>query len=251
MSQSEIDLELIASLNSEDPDFELVLGYIESGADINVQNNSGTTALNFAVELAEKGAAFTLIDLGANLDIADMYGSTPLIGSICNSFNSSIFEKLIANKADVNLTDDFGSNPLMEAAYQGNFEALKILINYTSDIDAQNNHGRTALSLSTSEGHYECIEALVKVGVNLDLTSENGESALHFASANNDGNVVKMILDAGIDVSIKDKWGNTALSVAQSNHNQTATDLIETYIAQKEMASSGDREESISLIIGR
>ncbi len=183
MNHSEIDLELIAALNCDDPDFDEILSFIEEGADVNLQN----------------------------------------------------FEK---------------DTPLTLAAYYGNHEALKRILVHNPDIDSQNNMGRTALVLASRQRkNFESTQLLINAGANLNLADSVGQSALYFASTNNDADVVKILLDAGADVSIKNKWGYTALSVAQRNHNQTATDLIETYIAQKEVESSGDREESISLIM--
>lgn len=61
-------------------------------------------------------------------------------------------QKLIDLGANIDATDDNGDTPLFEAAREGSFETVKILVENGADINWQNNRNRTSLDLANENG---------------------------------------------------------------------------------------------------
>jgi len=55
------------------------------------------------------------------------------------------------NQADVNAKDKYGRTALMEAAYWGYVDAVKMLIEAGADIDAKSDQGMTALDFASKK----------------------------------------------------------------------------------------------------
>lgn len=122
---------------------------IVNGADINVQNKYGGTPLIFAIgkkkDDMEDMAKF-LISKGANINVRGMQGKTPLM--FANSYNKNeIAQILIDSGADINAKDDDGWTPLMYAAIHGSTmeDTIDILIDKGADINQKSNKDRTVL----------------------------------------------------------------------------------------------------------
>jgi hypothetical protein len=106
---------MMASTNSNgESSLETVKLLINSGANLNIQNNDGETALMLALKYSDKYSSLEtvklLINSGAKLDIQNKDGDTALmlciltcIRSSCNLYNLTIFVKLLID-SDANLT---------------------------------------------------------------------------------------------------------------------------------------------------
>ena len=82
---------------------ELMIKLIDAGADVNIQNNNGYTALMLVSCFYfgdTKRAHRTLIDAGTNLDIKDKYGSTALSYSVKYRVYSFVDEVKMLIEAD-------------------------------------------------------------------------------------------------------------------------------------------------------
>ena len=113
---------------------DAVKQHIAAGSDLNLREPvGGSTSLTLACVFGRTDAAEALIDAGANLEIKNNEGTTPLYNAafFCHP---KIVKALLANGADVNTTNkDGGSlievmaadwNPSLERVYQAIFGAL-------------------------------------------------------------------------------------------------------------------------------
>jgi len=87
-----------------------------------------------------------LLDKGANLNLQDNYGNTALIIA-CHNNNTEIVNLLIENKTNLDLQDNDGWTALIYACYKNNTELVKILIDKGANLDLQDKNGCTALML--------------------------------------------------------------------------------------------------------
>jgi len=160
---------------------EAVMFLLEHGADVNLQDNQGWTALfkavpSCAVRQSESlKIAEMLLENGADITILDRYGSSAWYGaypqmppfgfSNCRPMRELLFKytQKQAVKLNVGWTEgrktpwqsclhDFLSRfaegngtPLMRAAFHGNAEAVTFLLNSGADVNLQDRDGRTAL----------------------------------------------------------------------------------------------------------
>ena len=95
-------------------------------------------------EQGYKDLANFLLENGADINVRDKDGNTALMLAI-RSENTEIATFLIENGADVNEKTDSGDTVLMVAARNGNYEDAKFFIENGADINSNDTHGKTAL----------------------------------------------------------------------------------------------------------
>ena len=95
----------------KDGDIHGVKWHLEQGADINAPYKN-TTLLHEAVSYDHKEIVELLIDKGAELNIKDDDGVTPLHEAVVSIGQKDIIELLITNGADINAKTKRGSTPL-------------------------------------------------------------------------------------------------------------------------------------------
>ena len=129
--------------------------------------------------------------------------------------------------------------PLHSAAYHGNLEIVRKLIEYDANISAKDLDGCTPLFIA-SDGLYlkdrGVIRLLVERGADVNARAKDGSTPLHEASSHGALEVVRLLLELGADVEAVDGNGKTALQVVgkskrreadQVRCDETATLLLE------------------------
>jgi hypothetical protein len=102
------------------------------------------------------------------------------------------------------------STPLITAAFIGNTEAAKILIDAGAALNYKNADGSTALHTASVFGKTDVAKILIDAGTDLNIQNNNGATALHAASFFCHEGIVKALLDKGADKTIRNKTGQTA-----------------------------------------
>ena len=115
---------------------------------IDVQNDNGATALQWAAHHGNLEMVDTLITSGANVNLANEVGYTPLIHA-CMGEHEGVALYLIRAKADVNaITKDAQSTALMFASWKGMLEVVKELVGNGANMMATDSHGHRAISVA-------------------------------------------------------------------------------------------------------
>lgn len=84
------------------------------------------------------------IDTGSDLNVKDQYGSTPLI--ISTTFGKTDIAKILINAgADLHITNNDGSTPLHVASFFCRTDIVKALLEKGADKTLKNNYGSTPL----------------------------------------------------------------------------------------------------------
>ncbi|MEZ0261765.1 MAG: ankyrin repeat domain-containing protein [Alphaproteobacteria bacterium] len=127
---------------------------------VNTTSYEGASALLTATEEQRNDIVVLLLTLGAQIDLADEQGATPLITTACTGAAGTM--KLLLEKG-AQVESRFGealSTPLHCAAHNGNLECVKLLIENGADIMAKTGKGLTALEEARRTGAGDCAKYL-------------------------------------------------------------------------------------------
>jgi ankyrin repeat protein len=205
-----------------------VLNIIEYGANINVTDCDGGTPLHLAAKYGHTQTAIALIERGADVNATDYDEATPLHLAIWKG-KKEIAIALMDRGADVHAKNKRSWTPLHLAAQCGNKEIAIALIEHGADINAANIYGETPLHRAAIKGDTEIAIALIEHEANVNATKNYRETPLHRAAQYGHTEIAIALMDRGADVHAKDddrSW--TPLHwAAQYGQTETAIALIE------------------------
>jgi ankyrin repeat protein len=96
----------------------------------------------------------------------------------------------------VNLVDDQGFTPLINATISESTEIMKLLLSHGADVNHRNNDGATALHFAAGDGSIERITLLVDAGCDITTSSESG-SPLSWAAGNGRADAIRYLAERG------------------------------------------------------
>jgi ankyrin repeat protein len=135
-----------------------------------------------------------------------------------------------SSRPDANANDNDGLTTLIDASFEGNREAVELLILEGANLNARDRLGDTALMNAALKGHLEIVELLISKGADVSLKDNSGNTALiDSAKYARDSacEIITLIVDNDVDVNAKNKLGLTALIyAAQGGHVQNIGCLI-------------------------
>lgn len=166
---------------------EIIRTLFDSAFDVNYQSfDYGNTPLMLALKY--KDIAQKLLDKGANVNLQDDRGETALMKA-ANQINKEVVQMLINAQADVNVKDAEGNTALKYAICSVVLdettqrllcieEIIQILIDAGADINTCNNWGDTPLIYCARWGHKEKVKMLLDKGADPNVRNNKGENAL-------------------------------------------------------------------------
>lgn len=217
------DAILAADLNS-------VIDALNSGWDINEKDANGKTALLRAVEKRREALVNLLVVAGANPNLGDKSGRTPLMAALTEPGwpHDRMAINLLLRGANPSAKKTSGETPLTVAAQAGNDWGILLLVAAGADPKEQTKKG----SLANWASHRPTVGILRRFGVFPDESTarrDNSPTALLIEAAKN-GNLgeVARLLDAGLppDVFLAKNDQRTALSWAANYNRFDVVDLL-------------------------
>lgn len=181
-----------------------------------------------AAERGDTRAVERLLERGADVNVRDGSGATPLMAAVRQN-RLEVARRLIEAGANVDAQDDAGQNDYLIVAAEGYLEFLQLLMQNGADLSITDNEGGTGLIYAADAGRVDIVRALLDAGVD-DVNQVNtyGWTALLEAIILGDGGpryteIVRLLVDAGADVNIADSEGVTPLEHArQSGYEEIA-----------------------------
>ncbi|CAG5136562.1 unnamed protein product [Candidula unifasciata] len=140
---------LIAAENESTENINYLLQHREVREIINVRNHQGLTALMISTRKFNHPAVKALIDHGADVNIKDVAGNTALLLAVYWHRQSlETLTTLIDADSDVNCQNGSGHSPLMLTALASWTDALILLVDSGAEVNAVSGKNETALSLT-------------------------------------------------------------------------------------------------------
>ena len=128
----------------------LVRDLITLGADLNIQDYYGWTALHYCAYYTHPDIARMLIDAGADLNIQNIIGWTALHRCV-SSNHPEIARMLIDAGADLNIQDNAGWTALHMCALYNRPEIARMLIDAGADKTIPDNSGNLPYELAKTQ----------------------------------------------------------------------------------------------------
>jgi ankyrin repeat protein len=200
---------------------------IARGANVNLQNAFGSTALMWSV--ADPKKVRLLLDHGADVNKAARSGRTALIIAAYTNPSAEVARMLIAKGANVNAMDQRKVTPLYGATFGNDTATIKILLDAGAAVDQADTFiGVTPLMNSAGNRNAAAVKLLLAKGANVNAVSMReglpkvrtgtvvfgGFTPLLMAAPFGPPEVVKTLLDAGAKVNVADIRGFTPLMLA-------------------------------------
>ncbi len=95
---------------------ELIEFLLKAGANVNIENNNGGTALILAIYHGNRAATNLLIRSGANVNHKNMYGNTPLVYSVIHCDKETAEDLVVAGADTEIMKSEYGGKTVSEIA---------------------------------------------------------------------------------------------------------------------------------------
>ncbi|MCH2372022.1 MAG: ankyrin repeat domain-containing protein [Pirellulales bacterium] len=216
---------------------------VESGIDVNAQDDRGATPLHIAAFRGEVEIAEYLLSEGADPTITNLDGLTALQTAEYVRHAMMVIVLGQASGIDSVMLPDAEST-IWDAAREGNLTALEfhlsddLDVNTRLDLKEDPAFGGSALHIAIMEFANEAVLYLIERGANVNLPAANDQKGtpLHWAvkAANDDG--VRMLLDAGADRMLPDANGKLPLDILEKAPQEAENEIANIRVLLSEAA---------------
>jgi ankyrin repeat protein len=165
-----------------------------------------------------------LVRYGADLDVRDNEGITPLMESVIAGVLGGV-ERLLNLGADPMIRNGRGDTPLHIAVAMERSDLATLLLSQGVSIHARNSLGITPFRIALSTSPRMVATLLTKDRIY--PADDDGHSPLHIAVLSDVSvDMLRIILDQGVRISAVDSGGRTALRMAMDQNNWEAAKLL-------------------------
>lgn len=216
---------------------EALLACIEAGlTDVTALN--GKTALAQAITCRNSLLGRVLLEKGANPNIADNQGITPL-ELATHTGNKNFIRQMLDCGADVQQVD-------LERVFRARaWGALDVLLEKGATLKPNKNQNTLLHFFATQKNiDKDCdishtVRLLLNAGVDINAQNVDGDTSLHIATKVGNFEIAQTLLNNGADRTIVNKAGQTPLTVAARDKNEQLMRLylsLDVVIEKKNVA---------------
>ena len=120
------------------------------------------------------------------------------------------------------------NSPLHSAAIYGDFEMVRVLLDYGLDVNSRNNRGWIPLYYTTNSFSDDlgAVRLLLDRGADPNLGANDGQTPLHEASRYGRVEVARLLIKHGASIEAKSRDGETALEIASEEQREEVVKLL-------------------------
>ncbi|XP_069006024.1 CARD- and ANK-domain containing inflammasome adapter protein [Embiotoca jacksoni] len=222
----------------------VVTALIDSGADVNICDKQGHTPLLLSAELGHTQVFRALVEKQAKQGATLTDLSSALHLSV-HGGSLIIVQTLLEKGLDPNITGPKALTPL-HLAVQGNRpDLVGLLLKAGAEVNAADQDGLTPLHIASQLGHADTVIQLIQGKANHRVKDMQGRTALHWAaSSQSEGHVVDLLLSAKANPNTTDNKKQTALHLAAM---EGKVDAVKSLLSHKAKAGAKDMDGSTPL----
>jgi ankyrin repeat protein len=208
-------------------DVEAVRALLQQGADVNMAQGDGMTALHWAAERGETEIAEMLLYAGASVRATTRIGDYTPLHLAAKSGSAPILDLIVKAGADVHAqTTNSGATALHFAAASGSPEAVSVLLSAGADANAREGQWQqTPLMFAASLNRADAIRALLAGGADPNVLS-----------------YVRTPLDAGANRAATEKMREALAAFTAEGQNPTPTQVQAAIAAGRTAARTANQE---------
>lgn len=181
------------------------------------------TLLMHAIFLQDDALVEAIVKAGANLEIRNEGGDTALMLASRHGFPAATRAILDSeNFVNVDELDGSGKTALMIAVDSGARGVVQEFASPPRGINGRGSGERTALINAAMSGSVEMVNLLISAGANIDAVDDEGKNSLMHAAINGDAATVLLLLSFGASVLAIDNNGQTAKDLAMQSGSPLA-----------------------------
>ena len=192
-------------------------------------------ALCNAVAEGDLNKVRTLVARGANLNVTDTRGRTPLYYAAWYD-EPEIADFLISRGADPNRGASWKGfdTPLHRAAYHGSVRVAKVLIEHGVKADLRNSSEATPLHIAAWHGHPDVVRHLISQGADVNAQDKNRNTPLVYSGrgslgeeyTRHDEEIAVLLVEAGANINHVNRFGDSALRAACGLGNTNVVEYL-------------------------
>ncbi|KAJ3531377.1 hypothetical protein NM208_g8903 [Fusarium decemcellulare] len=204
---------------------------------INMPDTKGGTPLFYAAGGGDERIVEKLIRSGAAVDTRDYRGHTPLLWAAQNGLEH-IVDILISHEAQIEGSD--GAHFWQFAAKWRSDHLCELAHQMGADIDSTNYPDERPLITVARQGNWNAVKILLENGAQINAPDSNGDTPLSHAVSHGSGSVVKLLLLNGAQLEVKNYFGYTPLSDAAQSRRLVVVETLLEHGANVNSRSIGD-----------
>jgi ankyrin repeat protein len=192
----------------------------EKGADLNIQNKHGLTPVLCAAEKNFTSIVRILVKKGANIKITDNQGFSLLHKAVLSS-NLDLVQYLLSCtneegelSLDINAVSEEGFTPLHQAALHGSNKIIKLLLANGASVESISRQKATPLHLAATKDHVRAVELLLENGAFVDAQDRSQRTPLHYACLFGHAKTIQLLIHYKANVHLKDRRKESSYALA-------------------------------------
>ena len=197
---------------------------LSRGANLNIQNRDGTTALMFATTSKNIETMKLLLDAGADATLKHNSGQTAL--NMARDLQFAAGVTLLEGRMQVSEPvvpvppgPDSSNKELLLAALRGQLDKVKELLAAGANVNYWDDETyMTPIMYAVSRDHLDIVNELLANAADLTMADHNGATALHLAASYGHVDILRTIIDALLEeregLNTPNRHGQTALHQA-------------------------------------
>lgn len=176
---------------------------------------AANTSLALLVSNGQKAEALQQIAAGTDVNAVRTDGSSALLYAAYQG-DAELVKALLDKGANPNLRNEYGAFALSEAVQQGSQPIVDMLLSHKADANLGNVEGETALMVAARSGNLAAAQALLKAGAKVNAKENwGGQTAVMWAAAQSQTEMLKLLIKNGSDVNMQGAmrlWDRRTLS---------------------------------------
>lgn len=171
----------------------------------------------------------SMLDDGADIDCTDYDRRSPLHVAAADGRLATV-RLLVQRGANVNLIDRHGFTPLRDAIRGEHDDVVEFLRGHGAELRTTLAVGASLLLSAVAAGQNEAVARLLRNGLSPNLADYDGRTAAHIAACEGHLDILATLHATGAcNFSAKDRWGSTPAHDALTNQHEQVSELLRSF----------------------